>query len=67
MDRDLLFDIRLQPRHLARKVLSTEELETYLRDLRDASDNAVLPGGVTGEAPEKGRPQTKAQKDSKKR
>lgn len=68
MDRDLLFDVRLQPRFLARKVLSPEDLEAYLQNLPDASENVANPEALNPlEASENGPSAEKTQKGSRKR
>ncbi|HOU53201.1 MAG TPA: hypothetical protein PLQ97_04660 [Myxococcota bacterium] len=66
MDRDLLFDVRLQQRHLAKKALTPEELEAYWKSLPDAAQNVANPQALSPEAAPVGDPGPKA-KGSRKR
>lgn len=66
MDRDLLFDVRLQQRHLAKKTLTPEELEAYWKSLPDASQNVANPENRSPEAAPGEGPGPKA-KGSRKR
>ncbi|MBP7125517.1 hypothetical protein KBD49_04035 [Myxococcota bacterium] len=67
MDRDLLFDVRLQQRHLAKKTLAPEDLEAYLKGLPDAAENVANPEALPPGASRDDGPESKTGKASRKR
>ncbi len=67
MERDIQFDVRLQPRHLAKKSLSPEELEACVRALPDAAEPVVNPGALPAEASSENKAAGKTQRNAAKR